>query len=449
MFEGPPAVKARSKRVFLFLQGPSSPYFQMLADELAGRGHEVRRINICFGDRFFWRRQEVENYRGRLEDWPAYVAEFFAREQVTDLILLGDRRPHHAAALDQARIRGINCFVTELGYIRPDWITLERDGMTSYSRFPTDPDTIREIAKNVPAPDLETRYRSSFFKMAFWDLQYNLSNVFLGWLYPHYRWHAIYHPLVEYGGWLVRLAKSPLTKRRTKRKLDTFYRIGEPFYLFPLQLQTDYQLRQHSPFSDQQTAISEVISSFAHHADGKTRLLIKLHPWDNGVVNWRRIVRKTARQYGVDDRVMFVDGGNLNAMIKHSQGVVTINSTVGTAALGFTKPVITLGTAIYDISGLTHQAGLDLFWRSPQAPDAQFWNDFVRVLAATIQVKGGLYAAEGLKAAVKGSAERLISNSVNEPNAYVDPPPRTVSRPAATGALAAAEWGALASNEKR
>jgi len=38
-----------NKRVFLFLQGPSSPFFQMLADALVERGHGVRRINICFG----------------------------------------------------------------------------------------------------------------------------------------------------------------------------------------------------------------------------------------------------------------------------------------------------------------------------------------------------------------------------------------------------------------
>ena len=31
--------------------------------------------------------------------------------------------------------------VTDFGYLRPDWIVLERDGMGAESRFPRDPDT--------------------------------------------------------------------------------------------------------------------------------------------------------------------------------------------------------------------------------------------------------------------------------------------------------------------
>jgi len=235
-----------NKRVFLFLQGPSSPFFQMLADALVERGHGVRRINICFGDTLFWNRPEVAHYRGKLQDWPEFIDRFLRKEKITDIVLLGDQRPHHSVALEQAREQGLRCYVTELGYIRPDWITFERDGMTSHSRFPMDPKVISEIAKDVPEPDLKPRYSGDFLNMAVWDVQYNLANVFLWPFYPFYKWHALRHPMSEYAGWLVKLAKKPLTKRRTKATIRALKASGASFYLFPLQLPTDYQLRHRS-----------------------------------------------------------------------------------------------------------------------------------------------------------------------------------------------------------
>jgi capsular polysaccharide export protein len=41
---------------------------------------------------------------------------------------------------------------TELGYLRPDWLTVEYDGMSTYSRFPRDPSAIRELARQFPEP---------------------------------------------------------------------------------------------------------------------------------------------------------------------------------------------------------------------------------------------------------------------------------------------------------
>ena len=42
-------------RRFLFLQGPISPFFAEVGAGLRALGHEVRRINLCLGDRLFWR----------------------------------------------------------------------------------------------------------------------------------------------------------------------------------------------------------------------------------------------------------------------------------------------------------------------------------------------------------------------------------------------------------
>ena len=50
---------------------------------------------------------------------------FMVREGVTDLVLLGEERPYHRDAITAATARGIDVYVVEMGYLRPDWITLE------------------------------------------------------------------------------------------------------------------------------------------------------------------------------------------------------------------------------------------------------------------------------------------------------------------------------------
>src|SRR6267142_5023791 len=123
---------AGETRSFLFLQGPISSFFDRLGRALIHRGHNVHRINLHLGDQLFWR-LPAAHFRGRFEDWRAFVAAEMERHQVNDLVLHGDRRPYHIVAAEEARARGIAVLVTDLGYVRPDWITLEYDGMTTYS----------------------------------------------------------------------------------------------------------------------------------------------------------------------------------------------------------------------------------------------------------------------------------------------------------------------------
>jgi capsular polysaccharide export protein len=101
-------------RSFLFLQGPISSFFDRLGRALIARGHRVHRVNLNFGDRLFWR-LPAANFRGRFDDWRGFIAAELDRHEVTDLVLLGDRRPYHIVAAGEARPRGIAVLATELG----------------------------------------------------------------------------------------------------------------------------------------------------------------------------------------------------------------------------------------------------------------------------------------------------------------------------------------------
>ncbi|HJQ60221.1 MAG TPA: capsular biosynthesis protein [Vineibacter sp.] len=390
----------------LFLQGPSSFYMEQVARQLMARGHRASRINLHFGDRLFWRLPAL-NYRGTIDGWRAYVTRFLDDNPVTHLFLLGDRRPHHRVAIEEARARGAEIICAELGYLRPDWLVLERDGMSTFSRMPRDPDVIRALAPRFDPPDMTVRCTSPFWRLSLLDIIFNAAEVLAWPLYPGYRRHAIHHPFVEYAAWVRHWALLPIERRRTARALDSLRREPAPTFLLPLQLSTDYQIRDHSPYPDMPAAAREIIASFAVHAPRLSRLVVKVHPLDAGIMPWRPVIARMAADHGVAERVFYINGGDLNAMLRDAAGCVLVNSTVGLSAVQLGCPLKVLGNAIFDVPGMTFQGPLDAFWTSAKPPDAELVRDFIRLLAGALHIRGGYYTQQALDIAVPATVRRL------------------------------------------
>jgi capsular polysaccharide export protein len=410
----PPAIEPdgesepdQPKQVFLFLQGPASPFFAEMANLLEARGHTALRINLSFGDWLFWRRGGATNFRGRRPGWPSFIAEYLDSQGVTDIVLIGEHRFYHKVAISAARARGIRVFVTDFGYLRPDWVTFEQDGMSGDSRFPRDPDAILALARTAPPFDPSVKYRDSFLLQALWDIAYHSSITVMRWLYPGYRSHQVTHPFLVYLGTGVHLLKSRLLSPSVDRRVVALRNAGLPYWVFPLQLESDFQLREYSPYQNMKTPLEEVIRSFAANAPANGHLLVKLHPMDPLMRNWPRMVRRAAQRYGIGDRVHFLDGGMLALALERTRGVVTVNSTTGLWALRVGLPTITLGTAVFDVPGLTFQGPLDRFWLEGRPPDPVLLDAFIRALVQEAQVRGVLFGRPGLDLAIRGSAERM------------------------------------------
>jgi capsular polysaccharide export protein len=199
--------------------------------------------------------------------------------------------------------------------------------------------------------------------------------------------------------------------------LEGLWENGAPYMLFPLQLDSDAQIRLHSPFAGIADALRMVISSFAENAPAGMRLVVKAHPLDNGVRDWCLETRALAKLHGVSERVDFLDGGDLIAIAKRSEGMVTINSTSGTLALALEVPVIALGHAVYDIDGVTFQGALDDFWHDPGKPDAPTFEAFRRVLIDRCLVPGGFFSEEALAKVIEGVVARFEAGSPLKPAA--------------------------------
>jgi capsular polysaccharide export protein len=404
-------------KIVLFLQGPNSTFFSRLADRLEDLGHHALRINLCFSDWLFWRRRGARNYRGNLTEWPEYLRDFLVEHGVTDIVLLGEQRPHHRAPVELAAKHDIHVTVTEWGYLRPDWITFEKDGMSGNTRFPKDRTEIMALARGVPHPDLSLKYPDSFLRLASNGLAGDVGNWVFAFIYPGYRPHLHTNPVFLYATTATRIAKSKLrhgnTERTVRRLIDEAEQ--QPFFVFPMQIEADYQLRAYSRFSGMEEALSLVVTSFAKCAPTPTRLLVKAHPLDPGVKPWKKIIGNMASRHAIHDRVFFIDGGEFGELATASAGVVTVNSTCGVEALRSGKAVKTLGQSVYDIPGLTHQQDIESFWSSPQEPDPTLREAFIRAISSCIQIKGGFFSKSGVHAAVSVAAARLSEGRVNQP----------------------------------
>ncbi|TCH96482.1 capsular biosynthesis protein [Roseococcus sp. SYP-B2431] len=400
-------------RRFLFLQGPTSPYAAEVGRGLRALGHEVHRIDLCLGDRLFWREPGATAYRGRFGDWPGFVAGFLAEHAITDLVLLGEQRPYHRPAIAAARPLGVAVTVTDFGYLRPDWLVVERDGMNGESRFPRDPAEILRRAADLPPLDTRVLHQDSFRRRALWDMAYHLSNL-LPWPFPHYRRATLHHPLLVYPGMGWRLLRQRGEARRSAAGFAQAAARG-PVFLFAMQMENDYSIRAYSPYPDMDTPIAEAMRSFAAHAPPEAQLAVKLHPLDPGLKNWPRRIRRMAEAAGIAGRVAFLGAGALEPMLAAARGLVTVNSTAALQALTLGRPVLALGQAIYRIPGLAFEGPPGEFWRGAPPPDPALAEAFLRLLGAALHVRGTYYARPGLDAAVAATVHRLHHGLVNDP----------------------------------
>jgi capsular polysaccharide export protein len=391
----------------MLLQGLMGPFFQRLGKGLRKAGHEVYKVNFNGGDRAYWGLPNGIDYKGTVADWPATFAGLLTTHRITDVMLFGDCRDHHMGALTICREHGTRVWVFEEGYIRPDWVTMENGGVNGHSMLSRDPQWYLERAAQLPSVPEHRKVPSSFRSRAMQGLWYNIADVLTRWRYPGWETHRPWHPLVEGVGWARKLMRRDERKAQGQALLARLQDERACYFLFPLQLDSDAQIRLHSPFAGMIEAIKLVLQSFAAHAPADARLVIKEHPLDNGVRDWQLETADLAQRFGIADRVDYLAWGDIEAIAEGALGMVTVNSTSGTLALARGVPVVVLGKAVYDLPNLTFQNGLDRFWTEAAAPDAATFAAFHRVLIDECLIPGGFFSEEALDKVVTHAIARF------------------------------------------
>lgn len=376
------------KRVLL-LQGPVGPFFARLADDLRAVGAQVHKVNFNAGDWFFYRRDAM-NYRGKMEAWPAWFEAQLRRLDIDVVFLFGDCRPVHQAAHRVATALGVEVGVFEEGYVRPDYITLERSGVNGYSRLP-------RVAQAYSAPAADEQEAlpvgNSYWNMVrsgFWYFT-------IGWLgtpfFPDYVHHR---PLTgtEALPWIRSVWRKQWYRRVEKGAQQQLTReFDGRYFLVPLQVFNDAQIRVHAPFAGVEDFIETTVRSFAARAPDDTLLVFKHHPMDRGYRDYSRLIRKLAHELQLGRRLQYIHDQHLPTLLDHARGVVVVNSTVGLSALFHAAPTKVCGRALYDMPGLTYQGSLDDFWsEAPRhKPDPALYRRFRSHLVAATQLNGSFY----------------------------------------------------------
>jgi len=398
----------------LFLQGPPSSFFSMMSKALAKSGHNVWKLNLCPGDVFFWKAGNSINYKGSLEKWESFISEFLFQNKIDLIILYGEQRTYHKIAISCAYKLKIPIIVSEFGYIRPDWLIFEFNGISGSSLFPRNPEEIHLLAHNSPDYSLNPVYKINGLYWSVCELIYPLLNWIFSFSFPNFRM-KLNPNLRLYIGTNLHIIKTFFARGKVKKIIDRLLLEKGEYFVFPLQVEDDFQISAYSSYSGMSQAIREVVESFAKYAYKDAKLIVKLHPLESIAYNWEKLCKNLCVQYNLKDRLFCIDGGSLEKLLKGAAGVVTINSTVGIKALIECLPVKVLGQAVYDISGLTFKGTLEDFWVDNFKPDKKLRDNFIRALASCVHLRGSYYSKEGLAAAVKEAVYRIENNLINKP----------------------------------
>lgn len=411
---GKPAPLSPRQRVFLLLQGPHGPFFDRLGRLLRAAGSQVWRCSFNAGDEFFWTdKRRLLRHEGHQADWPAHLDRIIADKGVTDIVLYGDVRPIHATARAAAQASGLRLHVFEEGYLRPYWISYERDGSNGHSALvdislmrmrATLRDTMTEV-RRPPAHWGDMRHHK--FYGAFYHFLVLVANQ----RYRQFRSHRALPIRDEFWLNLHRLILTPLHSLTRTIQWRRFRSSGNPYVLVPMQLEHDSNMQGHSGFRVNRQFVDQVVAEFAASAPSHHHLLFKAHPLEDGRARNRRSIREAASRHAIADRVHYFRGGKLADMLAHARAVVTVNSTAAQQALWRGLPVKALGRAVYCKQGLVSDQPLGEFLRDPQQPDTASYRVFRDYLLQTSQVPGGFYSRRS-----RAHALRLVADLILAPD---------------------------------
>lgn len=389
---------AQHRRILL-LQGPNGPFFARLGKFLMKAGRHVIKVNFNGGDDLFYREGEVVRFAEPMWAWKDFLRELLCARRIEAIVVFGACRRHHRIAARVAESLGVAFWVFEEGYVRPDYITLERGGVNAGSPLaPMSMDNVPDLA----APSAPRSFPRSFRDMALYSCAYFAAGMAGAHRYPFYRHHKPFG-LNELALWTKAACRKQVYRWQERKVRKGLLASDHPhFFLVALQVYNDSQIRVHSPWRNMRDFIEWTIHSFAAHAPSDSTLVIKHHPMDRGHTNYAAFIEKCAQTFGVGAQVFYIHDAHLPSLLHRCMGLVTVNSTTGLQALFHRVPVIALGRCFYAKPGLTFQGTLDAFWSDPGAVDMNAFKRFRTYVVRTSQINSSFYA-DNLLEGVSGS----------------------------------------------
>lgn len=363
----------------------------LLAQDLQDEGHVVGKVFFCAADLVYKIRGiKTHLYREPLADFDGWLREVVRTEKYETFFLYNHYRPYNQIAWSMAEELNLGCFVFEMGLIRPYCVTV-------FSRnsqpLPTLANAWGRLLAGGDPPESGTmppalRQVSGAAKMFTMCANFIFSRLAAP-LFPNFvdqqemkLWGHFKHGVIYLWRFFVRSRDSEMNAVFSGE-------LSGKYYAVPLQVHRDTQVTKCSNFRSIEEFIDHVVRSFERHAPAGSKLVFKDHPIDRGYKDYTDQIVKLDHRLG-GGRILYVDRVYLPTLLAHSRGVVNINSSVGISGLIHHAPVITLGTAAYNLPELTYQGDLDSFWTAAEKPKPKLVKQFIDLLLSTSQGRGAL-----------------------------------------------------------
>jgi len=315
----------------------------------------------------------------------ARFANFFRtylKKQSIDFVMMhNDLRWHHAIARKICIEEGVPFCVSELGLFRPYTTTLDFYGVNANSSVASLEIDFTQYANctgrrfNVPSSFHGHESKTSKLNFAYFLLLNKLGGI------------AGHNSPILHNPFRIRPYIKRFWEQSVKRRVHTANNASEslpekPYVFFPMQLENDTQFLIHSDFSSNQSLLEQVERAFYHSTLSKThQLVVKLHPNDLGC-------------YEAKEQTLFTNA-NTTKLVKRSDAIVSVNSTVCMEAIETDKPLFVLGRAFFAREDVCHPvsiAELSDGLSNPKPVDVAARKGFINYLKYEYSVHGAGYS---------------------------------------------------------
>ena len=373
----------------LFLVGPIGTFFARLSNYFENNNIKTYKISFPLYE-YGFPQSKLIKYEQDINGFKSFLRETIFNYEIKHIFMYGNVLIPHKKALDLVRelkLEGkyINTHIFELGYLRPNFVTLEDEGINFNSSLIKSREFYlkQEPYSVLPLPKKHARLRirkiwktisfinHSFKNYKIVEKEHKLQPK------PIYIWYQIKGFFLKYFYFF------------TEYKLKNYF-LRKKYFLVILQVSTDSQLTEGSDFKDNEKFIYKVIKDFSEAKRNDLNLVFKHHPRDRGYNNYRNKIKKISKELGVFDKVFYFHDYYLSKLYRNSncKGTVLINSTVGYQSLYHSVPVKALGITPYNIEGLSDQEDLVSFFKNPSIVDRLLFKKFYKYILENSQING-------------------------------------------------------------
>ena len=373
----------------LLLVGPIGTFFARLSQYFAN--NNVKNYKILFPlHEYGFPRSRVIRFPHEIRFFKLFLRDILIKKNIKHIFMYGNVLIPHKQTLelvDELKKEGTNIetHIFELGYLRPNFVTLEKRGINYTS------DLILE--KNFYNNQIPYKYFPLPKKYILRIRKIWKAITFISHCLTYYQIVEFDHKLQPRPSFLYFQLKGFFLKyffKFNEYKLKKKCFSTKPFFLVIFQVSTDSQLTHGSKIKNNNQFIYKVIKDFASAKLTGVNLVFKHHPRDRGYIDYSREIKKISKQFNLRNNIFYIHDYSLSKIFTNPKckGTVLINSTVGYQSLYHSIPVKALGISPFNIDGLTHQNNLVSFFVNPSEVDKLLFNKFYKYVLENSQING-------------------------------------------------------------